>query len=399
VAGLRRRLTHCTVVAAAFWGCLCQAEDLGPPLIENPQAQAFVADMSSQHDFNQAELEALFSEARLRPSVIERITRPAEGKPWYEYREIFLVERRIAGGAAFWRDHAQTLVRAEATYGVPAEVIVAILGVETFYGQYRGKDPVLESVATLAFDYPKRADFFRSELEQFLLLTREQDFDPMEIKGSYAGAMGWPQFISSSYRHYAVDFDGDGRKDLLNSPTDAIGSIANYLSRHGWKRGETVAAPARVEGSGYGPLVKKGMKPKTPVGQLSAAGVYATTPVRAQQAAVLRMEGKRGAEYWLGFDNFYAITRYNHSALYALAAYQLSGEIRDRYLAPVKPLISVDQAQTAKLQRLLLDRGYDPGPIDGRSGPMTKAALARFRADAGVPSDSGTKRLLLALAQ
>lgn len=403
MAGLRHHLTRLTaiapVLAMVLWPSVGFGQTKERPLIDLPETQAFVTEMSSGHGFDRGELESLFATARLRPSVIERITRPAEAKPWYEYRKIFLVERRIAGGAEFWREQANTLARAEATYGVAAEVIVAILGVETLYGRYRGKDPVLESVATLAFDYPKRGKFFRSELEQFLLLAREEGFDPLAIQGSYAGAMGWPQFISSSYRRLAVDFDGDGRRDLLDNPVDAIGSIANYLDRHGWQVGRSVAARARVKGTGYLSLVKLGMKPKTPVGELAGAGIKATVPVHAKRAAVLEMKGERGKEYWLGFDNFYAITRYNHSALYALAVHQLSEAIRDRYLTPVKPLVSAKQAETAKLQRLLLDRGYDPGPVDGRSGPLTNAALDSFRSSAGLSGASGVQELLGALAQ
>ncbi|MEO0369611.1 MAG: lytic murein transglycosylase B, partial [Pseudomonadota bacterium] len=197
----------------------------------------FVEDMVSEHNFDRAEVEALLNKAKMSDTVLEAIQRPWEAKPWHQYYPIFLTEKRVQKGVEFWNSYADDLQRAEAELGVPAEMIVAIIGVETFYGTYKGKYSVLDALFTLGFHYPPRAKFFRSELQQYMLLSREENFDPLELKGSYAGAMGLGQFISSSYRHYAIDFDGDGVRDLLNNPVDAIGSVANYFKKHGWKKG------------------------------------------------------------------------------------------------------------------------------------------------------------------
>ncbi|MFQ5486817.1 MAG: lytic murein transglycosylase B [Gammaproteobacteria bacterium] len=291
--------------------------------------RTFIAAMASRHDFAAAELERLFNQIEPRQQVIDAITRPAEGKPWHRYRPIFLTERRIQEGVAFRRSHAATLERAQAVYGVPAEVITAILGVETFYGRHRGRYKVLESLATLAFDYPQRGKFFRSELEQFLLLTREEGLDPLSALGSYAGAMGQPQFIASSFRRYAVDFNNDGQRDIWDETADAIGSVANYLGQHGWQRGAAIATRAVVTGNDYRRGVRtKARKPTTSAALLQEHGVRPVAPLAAERkATLLALEGATGPEYWLTLDNFYVITRYNHSPLYAMAVYQLSREI------------------------------------------------------------------------
>jgi len=204
--------------------------------------------------------------------------------------------------------------------------------VETRYGRHKGKYRVLDALATLGFHYPKRSRFFRSELEQFLVLAREESLDPLAVKGSYAGAMGLPQFISSSYRRYAVDFDGDGQRDLLGNVVDAIGSVGNYLKAHGWKAGQGVAVPARVQGNGYKAILEQGLKPHTAVGRMRDQGVaVAGSEAHTLKAALIEFETEQGPEYWAGFQNFYSITRYNHSPLYAMAVYQLSEEIREAY--------------------------------------------------------------------
>ncbi len=376
------------------------AADQPPSVLSHPDSAAFIDRMVGEYDFDRGQLQSLFGAAHMRPSVIERITRPAEAKPWYQYRKIFLGERRINDGAAFWNAHAATLARAEAEFGVAAEVVVAIIGVETLYGHYRGKDPVLESLATLAFDYPKRGKFFGGELEQYLLLARDEDWDPLTIKGSYAGAMGLPQFIPSSYRRLAIDFDGDGHRDLIDNPADAIGSVAWYLKKSGWQPGQTIAAPASVRGDNWRAVERKGLKPATAVSALGAAGIRARTPVTATSAALVTMEGAKGPEHWLGFDNFYAITRYNHSPLYALAVFQLSEEIRDAYLQPQKKLDRVERTQMAKLQRLLQDAGHDPGPVDGLDGPQTRAAMASARRATGLGAgDTADSDLIKALVK
>jgi len=226
------------------------------------------------------------------------------------------------------QEYADTLAKAETTYGVPASVITAIIGVETFYGRITGKYGVLEAVATLAFDYPPRSKFFKQELTEFLVLSQEEGWDMTQIKGSYAGAMGWPQFISSSYRRYAVDFDGDGKRDLLGSTKDAIGSVANYLSVHGWQEGALIAEPWQLSGDKAkqaGKLVTKSLKPSVTPATLKKLGFSADTK---KPVSVMQFDGKQGQETWVGYPNFYAITRYNHSRLYALAVYQLSQAVQ-----------------------------------------------------------------------
>lgn len=298
-------------------------------LAKHPDMRAFIADMARRHQFDPAQLEKWFEQAQLRDDIIATISRPAESKPWYQYRPIFLQPGRIDGGVAFWNEHAAQLEKAERIYGVPPQIITAILGVETRYGSRQGGYRVIDSLVTLAFNYPPRAAFFRQELEQYLLLTREEGIDPLSLTGSYAGAMGQTQFISSSFRHYAVDFDGDGRRDLWNDAADAIGSIGNYFKEHGWERGGIVAVPAAVAGNDYPALVAAGLKPNAPVAELKRRGVTPQAAVPDDDlAALIELEQKDGREYWLGMQNFYAITRYNHSPLYAMAVYQLSEEIR-----------------------------------------------------------------------
>lgn len=296
------------------------------------EIKPFVNELVSRHGFEREQLERVLGGVRVRPEVLEAMTRPAESLDWYQYRPIFLTETRIAKGEAFWRANSDTLERASREYGVPAEIIVAIIGVETLYGAHKGKHPVLDSLATLAFRYPRRSQFFRTELEQFLVLAQQEHFDTPNIKGSYAGALGIPQFISSSYQRYAVDFDGNGVRDLMDSEADAIGSVANYLSKHGWQRDGAVALPASVSGDKYKDLVKKGMKPHTPVSDMPNFGVvilYASE--NESPGALIELNNKEDTELWVGLQNFYAITRYNHSSLYAMAVFQLAREIRKRY--------------------------------------------------------------------
>lgn len=301
--------------------------------VDSPELPGFIAEMVSKHQFDADQLATLFDQAELRPSIIAAITRPAEGKPWYQYRPIFVTEARIEGGLEFWAAHENDLLRAQQTYGVPAEIIVAIIGVETRYGGNTGSYPVLDALATLAFDYPARASFFRGELENYLLLTREENIDPLSLKGSYAGAMGFPQFIPSSYREYAVDFDGDGRRDLVNNVTDAIGSVANYFSAHGWQPGQVVAVPVQVDANtDYSELLNGGLKPQFSLQELKQKNVSITAELPdTELAALLEFEDESGVEYWVGLQNFYVITRYNHSPLYAMAVYQLSQELRAKH--------------------------------------------------------------------
>ncbi|MEX1080832.1 MAG: lytic murein transglycosylase B [Halofilum sp. (in: g-proteobacteria)] len=295
--------------------------------LEQDGVRDFIASLAEREAFNTAELRGLFEEVERQDAVLEAIARPAEGLAWHRYRPIFVTEERARGGAEFMRAHADALARAEVEYGVPPEIVTAIIGVETFYGRHKGRYPVLDTLATLAFAYPPRADFFRDELEQFLVLAREEGLNPRGVDGSYAGAMGMPQFISSSYRHYAIDFDGDGRRDLWDSTTDVIGSVAAYLSRHGWQGGATIVS--RV-GGGAAPegLDSDSLRPAVGPAELRDAGIDAAPwPANGEKVALIELESADGPELWLGWQNFYAITRYNHSALYAMAVFQLAERI------------------------------------------------------------------------
>jgi len=300
--------------------------------VDHPKLAAFINDLEKNHQFERSALQQLFVDVKRKDSILKAISRPAEkSKPWKDYRPIFVTPKRAKLGIKFWNKHQASLQRAQKTYGVPAEIIVAILGVETRYGQNRGSYRVIDSLATLGFDYPKRSKFFSAELKQFLILCREQGFDPKEIKGSYAGAMGYPQFISSSYRHYAVDFDNDGIIDLLNNPVDAIGSIANYFKVHGWKKGAPIVSTATVTEATkkQAALFNTRLKPSINIGDLKAAGIQSTVNyANDEMTSPMALEGAKGTEYWLGLKNFYVITRYNHSKLYAMAVYQLSQELR-----------------------------------------------------------------------
>jgi membrane-bound lytic murein transglycosylase B len=300
-----------------------------------PGVAAFIDEMVERNGFERAGLDAAFGEAEVLPSVVEALARPAEARPWHEYRKIFLTPERVEGGVEFWREHAAALDRAQALHGVAPEVVVAIIGVETRYGRNTGSYRVLDTLSTIAFATERRADFFRRELEQFLLLTREEGVPPLAPRGSYAGAMGIPQFIASSFRRYAVDFDGDGRRDLWTNPTDAIGSVANYLKVHGWERGGTVTLRATPIAGDAAQLVEAASKPSLPVSRLRDQGVQIDgSPPTDALGYLFRLEQQDGYEYWLGLQNFYAITRYNHSNLYAMAVYQLAREIGAAYGRP-----------------------------------------------------------------
>lgn len=285
----------------------------------------------TQKGFSRSYLEHTFSGIQRDENILAKVKSPAEAKPWSVYRPIFLKEKRISSGVGFWNRHAGALNAAAQKFGVDPEYIVAIIGVETFYGRHTGKYNVLRSLTTLAMDFPKRSKFYTSELEQFLQLVREENIQrPETLKGSYAGAMGMGQFISSSYRNFAIDFNGDKHKDLWH-PIDAIGSVANYFSRHGWKRGSDVAVPARLTGSSYAKIAHtKAKKPLYSLRQLAQYGVKPAANINSTRVDLLRLHGNRGKEYWVTGDNFYTITRYNHSPKYAMAVYQLAQEIKRR---------------------------------------------------------------------
>ncbi len=301
------------------------------PFDTQAPVQAFIRAMVQKHHFSARYLNTLFEHARLRPDILRTIARPAESKPWYVYRPIFVNAARVQGGVNFWKHNAATLARASKTYGVAPEILVAIIGVETRYGTHEGHYRVINALSTLAFAYPPRSAFFKRELEQFLLMTREEHLDPLSLMGSYAGAMGQPQFIASSFRHYAVDFDGDGVRDLWNNPADAIGSVGNYFQRHGWVSGAPVVSRAQVSGTGYRALLG-GLKPQWTVADFKAHGVHieGVVPTPGAQGALIALAANDRQIYWVGWQNFYVITRYNNSPLYAMAVYQLSQAIRAR---------------------------------------------------------------------
>jgi len=308
-----------------------------PELLKKPEVRRFIHQMVTQHDYSRDRLVALLEKVRIVPALLKP-SKPAEALPWYKYRRIFLTNPRILAGVRFWQAHGDILARAEEIHGVPSEIIVAILGVESYFGTHKGKYPVLNSLVTLAFYSTRRKNFFLKELEEFLLLIREEEElpDAHEIKGSYAGAMGFPQFISSSYRRYAVDFDGDGSRNLIGNISDAIGSAANFLAIHGWHRDEGIVIPATsTKDSGIRKLLKKGTKPHIAFSALRYHGVVTHEEIPAdEQVSLLALSSQTGPEYWVARNNFHTITYYNHSEQYAMAVYQLAEAIREQYSQP-----------------------------------------------------------------
>lgn len=294
-----------------------------------PEAQALY-DRLEQQGFERDYLKQVLAGAKRQQSILDAISRPAEKRlTWGEYRKIFVEPRRIQQGVAFWNEHADTLARAEAEYGVPAEIIVAIIGVETRYGRITGNYRVLDALATLGFDYPRRSTFFLGQLEHYLLMTREEGIEPGSLKGSYAGAMGYGQFIPSSFRDYAIDFDGDGKRNIWSDPVDAIGSVANYFARHGWKPGAPVRSNVVMERPARDEWVNADLKPEVTLAQWAEREIYTRRDLdHSQPATLMRLEMADGDHYWFGLHNFYVITRYNHSRLYAMAVYELSQAIR-----------------------------------------------------------------------
>lgn len=297
---------------------------------EHALTAPFIEEMRSEFGFLPEPLQAVFTDAERKQAILDAISRPAERvKQWKEYRPIFITQARIDKGVDFWSKNQAALAKAEQEYGVPAEFIVAIIGVETIYGGNTGSYRVIDALSTLAFDYPPRAPFFRQQLKEFLLLTREEQVDPLSLKGSYAGAMGLPQFMPGSFRAYAVDFDNDGRIDIWQNPTDAIGSVANYFIKHGWQPGQPVVVRADIKSAA---TAEKGLSdsldPKISVKQLAKLGWQARSALdKKQQVTAFRLEAEQGAEYWIGLANFHAITRYNRSVMYAMAVNELAEQL------------------------------------------------------------------------
>ena len=312
------------------------------PYAKREDVRGFIRQMVEQHAFVEPELRFLFARARREPAILAAIAPPksAPMRSWQTYRGRFVTDARAAEGVEFWRRNAAALERAALEHGVPEEIIVAIIGVETVYGRQMGSWRVIDALSTLAFDYPPRAEFFRGELEQYLLFAREHGLDVFSVRGSYAGAIGIPQFMPGSYRRHAVDFDGDGVTDLRTNPVDAIGSVANFLVKHGWRRGERVHLPARVVGANAGgntgdahrALVDIGIEPKTSLAELKRYGVETRTDLALETPVALIELASPGAptEYRLGLRNFYVLTRYNRSVLYASAVYDLAQEIKSK---------------------------------------------------------------------
>ena len=297
--------------------------------LERPDVKVFMDTMVQEHDYDRETLQDILRQAEIKQKIVDSISKPAEGTlTWAEYRPIFMTKERIQAGTVFWHENLAALEKVSSDTGVPIEIMVGIIGVETYFGRITGGHRVLDALATLSFAYPPRSKFFRSELEHFLLLVREEDMQATDAVGSYAGAMGRPQFMPSSYRAYAVDSTGDGKRDIWNNWTDVAGSIANYFLAHGWKTGEEVVAQATTGTNWSGSSPRNILKPEDTVNSLSKKGVmFSTNLPNDDIAQLITLEGANGSEYWVGFHNFFVITRYNHSAMYALAVHQLGQEI------------------------------------------------------------------------
>jgi membrane-bound lytic murein transglycosylase B len=325
------------LLALALSSPMSVAADPGARYTGREDVRRFIAEMVDRHGFVRNELRTLFGRARFQPSIIKAITPPTEprARSWQAYRALFLTQQRIEAGAAFRERHREALARAVELYGVPEEIIVAIIGVETVYGRNTGNYRVIDALSTLAFDYPPRAEFFRGELENYLLYARDAGIDTLGLKGSYAGAIGIPQFMPGSYRRYAVDLDGDGKQDLSGSFADAIGSVANFLKAHGWETGQPVAFAAQLRGENFRKLVDAGIKPTYLCGDLANFGVSAEGETRADApCALIELETPgEASEYLVGFTNFYVLTRYNRSSLYAAAVLDLAQAVKTAYLS------------------------------------------------------------------
>lgn len=304
--------------------------------IQRSEVVSFVDTIALEHNIDKSQVLTAFSKIESSPEVLQRMSAQYEALPWHKYKNMLVTEKRIQGGAKFWKEHAKLLKKADREYGIPAELIVALIGIESSYGKNPGKLPVLQTLATLAFDYPPRANFFKNELKEYIILITEQRLDPLELKGSYAGAMGMPQFIASSYRKYAVDFDNSGQIDLHNNVAHVIGSVANYLKSYGWQPKQDVVYKAITKGNAHKKLPVAARNNPVPVLSLQLLkqhGVVPNTKIKNSNANVALLEFHNGTEqeYWIALQNFYVITRYNNSSNYALAVHQLSLAIAKSY--------------------------------------------------------------------
>ena len=301
--------------------------------IARDEVQAYIDALVTQHNFDRAYLTDLFAGVERQGVAIRVMDNQPEAKPWYEYEKIFFDDARIAEGVTFWESHKQILADVEREYLVPASIVLAIAGVETYYGRNLGRTPALDALVTLGFDYPRRSSFFRSELTEMLLLGREEGFDLTKIKGSVSGAIGFSQFMPSSYRYYAVDFDGDGKRNLWQTP-DALASIANYLARHGWRYGGAIASRIELTGTRENWPVNKELKPWLSRSDAHNYGIAGISGLAEDESlfSVAAFEIKDGVyEYWATYHNFHVISRYNHSRRYAMAVYQISKLMQQQY--------------------------------------------------------------------
>ncbi len=308
------------------------ARALAVDIAAYPALQTFIEGIVSKHGISATKLDEWFKSARIRQDILRAVNAPKESSPWYEYRKLFVTKQSALRGKRFWQANATTLSNAQREYGVDPATIVAIIGIETQYGRNTGSFRIIDALTTLTLEYPRRSDFFRGELEQYLLLAQELKVDPLALRGSYAGAIGVPQFIPSSYREYAIDFDGDGRRDLIGSKADAIGSVANFLLRHGWRKDGTVVEPLQPEKDLTLWFSKLGSTPMLPLRYLLGYGIVPMEyNEKEEPAALITLEEESGPKYHLGHNNFYVITRYNQSQNYAMAVYELSESIRQLY--------------------------------------------------------------------
>ena len=328
----RARLLSWLLLTLALASCSSTEAGTAKHYAGRKDVRAFITQMVEKHGFAGEELRALFARAQFQPSIITAITPPPtpRARSWQTYRAMFLTPERIEAGVDFHLEQREALARAAALYGVPEEIIVAIIGVETVYGRNTGSYRVIDALSTLAFDYPPRAEFFRAELENFLLYAREAGIDTLAVKGSYAGAIGIPQFMPGSYRRYAVDLDGDGLPDLSGSFADAIGSVANFLKAHGWQTGEPVAHAAEVQGEDYRKLIDAGIKPGVPCTELAGYGVrFAGTAKADALCALIELATPEApSEFLAALTNFYVLTRYNRSSMYAAAVLELAEAVK-----------------------------------------------------------------------
>jgi membrane-bound lytic murein transglycosylase B len=328
---MKNRILIVAFLLLASTSCARAVEGSTPVDVDSPEVAAFIDEMVSTHDFDRDGLREVLGQAEIKQSIIKKISTPAERTlTWGEYRKIFITKERIKAGTDFWQENRAMLERINRETGVSIEMIVGIIGVETYFGRITGKDRVLDALATLAFEYPRRAKFFRNELVQFLILAREEELDATQPMGSYAGAMGRPQFMPSSFRAYAVDATGDGKRDIWNNWADVAGSVANYFLEHGWRASEEVTARATLNGQWKGavPEPANTLKAGDTIESLSKKGVVFSTGLCADSTAeLLTYKGADGTEHWVGFHNFFVITKYNRSVMYALAAFQLGQEI------------------------------------------------------------------------